>query len=65
MKLGSENINNIRHASDTVLMPESSEDLTGLAKIVENFAKHTEYYYHGKLIVVSKNPHPIVNIAKQ
>ena len=35
IKIGGHNLNNLRHADDTVLMPENKEDLQQLLDIVE------------------------------
>ena len=66
IKVGGLNLNNLRHANDTVLMPENKEDLQQLLDIVEEESRKKGLELNSKstevMVVCGSNERPQTNI---
>ena len=66
IKVGGQNLNNLRHADDTVLMPENKENLQQLLDKVEEESRKKELELNSKstevIVVSGSNERPQTNI---
>ena len=66
IKVGGLNLNNLRHANDTVLMPENKEDLQQLLDIVKEESRKKGLELNSKstevMVVSGSNEYPQTNI---
>ena len=66
IRVGGHNLNNLRHADDSVLMPENKEDLQQLLDIVEEESRKKGFELNSKstqvMMISGSKEHPQTNI---